>query len=40
MHVGELFATTAGGDFTPHVVNVYTGEVMGLFLVIYLLTLF
>lgn len=24
--LGELFASTAGGDFTPHVVNVYTGE--------------
>ncbi|KAK6147115.1 hypothetical protein DH2020_018027 [Rehmannia glutinosa] len=26
--LGELFAKTAGGDFTPHVVTVYTGEVM------------
>lgn len=25
---GELFAETAGGDFTPHVVNVFTGEVI------------
>lgn len=25
---GELFANTAGGDFTPHVVTVNTGEVM------------
>lgn len=25
---GELFANTAGGDFTPHVVTVYTGEVI------------
>lgn len=25
---GELFANTAGGDFTPHVVTVHTGEVM------------
>ncbi|XP_068309419.1 AT-hook motif nuclear-localized protein 1-like [Pyrus communis] len=24
--LGELFANTAGGDFTPHVVNVSTGE--------------
>ncbi|KAL0410036.1 UNVERIFIED_CONTAM: AT-hook motif nuclear-localized protein 1 [Sesamum latifolium] len=24
--LGELFAKTAGGDFTPHVVTVYTGE--------------
>ncbi|XP_073156591.1 AT-hook motif nuclear-localized protein 1-like [Henckelia pumila] len=24
--LGELFANTAGGDFTPHVVTVYTGE--------------
>ncbi|KAL6988332.1 hypothetical protein U1Q18_014083, partial [Sarracenia purpurea var. burkii] len=24
--LGELFATTAGGDFTPHVVTVNTGE--------------
>ncbi|KAM7531644.1 hypothetical protein LguiB_035054 [Lonicera macranthoides] len=24
--LGELFAETAGGDFTPHVVNVFTGE--------------
>ncbi|XP_028097660.1 uncharacterized protein LOC114297424 isoform X2 [Camellia sinensis] len=23
---GELFANTAGVDFTPHVVTVYTGE--------------
>ncbi|XP_061368714.1 AT-hook motif nuclear-localized protein 7-like [Gastrolobium bilobum] len=23
---GEVFASTAGGDFTPHVVTVYTGE--------------
>ena len=25
---GELFADTAGGDFTPHVVTVNTGEVI------------
>lgn len=25
---GELFADTAGRDFTPHVINVYPGEVM------------
>lgn len=25
---GEVFANTAGGDFVPHVVTVYTGEVM------------
>lgn len=25
---GELFLNTAGGDFTPHVVTVNTGEVM------------
>lgn len=25
---GELFAETAGADFTPHVVTVGTGEVM------------
>lgn len=25
---GELFANTAGGDFTPHVVTVNTGEVL------------
>ncbi|KAK3008067.1 hypothetical protein RJ639_013510 [Escallonia herrerae] len=24
--LGELFANTAGGDFTPHVINVATGE--------------
>ncbi|KAL2509255.1 AT-hook motif nuclear-localized protein 1 [Forsythia ovata] len=24
--LGELFTTTAGGDFTPHVITVYTGE--------------
>ncbi|KAL3839751.1 hypothetical protein ACJIZ3_024342 [Penstemon smallii] len=24
--LGELFASTAGGDFTPHVVTAYTGE--------------
>ncbi|KAK4396456.1 AT-hook motif nuclear-localized protein 1 [Sesamum angolense] len=24
--LGELFSKTAGGDFTPHVVTVYTGE--------------
>ncbi|XP_058204101.1 AT-hook motif nuclear-localized protein 1-like [Rhododendron vialii] len=24
--LGEVFANTAGGDFTPHVVTVYTGE--------------
>ncbi|KAA8516661.1 hypothetical protein F0562_016833 [Nyssa sinensis] len=24
--LGELFANTAGGDFTPHVATVYTGE--------------
>ncbi|KAL3532036.1 hypothetical protein ACH5RR_005557 [Cinchona calisaya] len=24
--LGELFANTAGGDFTPHVMTVYTGE--------------
>ncbi|KAI8000448.1 AT-hook motif nuclear-localized protein 9 [Camellia lanceoleosa] len=23
---GELFANTAGVDFTPHVITVYTGE--------------
>jgi len=25
---GEVFANTAAGDFIPHVVTVYTGEVM------------
>lgn len=25
--LGEMFASTAGGDFTPHVVTVCTGEV-------------
>ncbi|CAA3014698.1 AT-hook motif nuclear-localized 7-like, partial [Olea europaea subsp. europaea] len=24
--LGELFTTTAGGDFTPHMITVYTGE--------------
>ena len=32
VHEGELFANTAGGDFTPHVVTVSTGEVKGLYL--------
>lgn len=29
---GELFANTAGGDFTPHVVTVHAGEVINDFL--------
>jgi len=28
MFEGEVFANTAAGDFIPHVVTVYTGEVM------------
>ena len=32
VHEGELFANTAGGDFTPHVVTVSTGEVKVLYL--------
>ncbi|CAA3014697.1 Hypothetical predicted protein [Olea europaea subsp. europaea] len=26
IRAGELFTTTAGGDFTPHMITVYTGE--------------
>lgn len=32
IHAGELFTATAGRDFTPHVITVYTGEVVRILL--------